>query len=100
MKELYIDISNEEAGGSLYKITAADGKSHFFYSHSTYNSDTDELQVFDAVYPDFAAFWAYITGNKRWVYLHPLFIHPEQRAFVKQQLQAVNWAVEGDKKWQ
>ncbi len=99
-KELYIDISNEAAGGSLYKITAEDGNVHFFYNHSTYNSDTDELKVFETTYENFSAFWKYITADKKWFYLHPLFIHPEQRTFLQEQLRSVNWAVEGDKKWQ
>ena len=99
-KELYIDISKEDAGGSLYRITENSGQIHFYYNHSTYNSDTDELKVFETNYPDFAAFWAYITADKQWFYLHPLYIHPEQRPFIQQQLQLVNWAVAGDKKWQ
>jgi len=100
MKELYIDISNEAAGGSLYRITAADGGVHFYYNHSTYNSDTDELKVFESSFPDFEAFWKYITVDKKWFYLHPLFIHPEQRDFIREQLQGVDWSVSGDKKWQ
>jgi len=99
-KELYIDISNEEAGGSLYKMTDADGKTYFYYNHSKYNSDTDELQVFENNYPSFAAFWQYITSKPNWFYLHPLYIHPEQREFIKAQLQGVNWVSEGDIKWQ
>src|SRR5450432_2951029 len=99
-KELYIDISNEDAGGSLYRMTAADGAVHFYYNHSTYNSDKDELKVFETDYKDFSAFWAYITANKKWFYLHPLFIHPEQRDFIIQQLQGVNWSVSSNKKWQ
>lgn len=99
-KELYIDISNEAAGGSLYRMTDDAGKIHFYYNHSTYNSDKDELKVFETNYPDFAAFWKFIIADKKWFYLHPLYIHPEQRDFIKQQLQGVNWAVSGDKKWQ
>ncbi|HMC85439.1 MAG TPA: hypothetical protein VKI61_07930, partial [Chitinophagaceae bacterium] len=64
------------------------------------NSDKDELKVFETDYKDFAAFWTYITSNKQWFYLHPLFIHPEQRDFIKQQLQGVNWSVSSNKKWQ
>lgn len=99
-KELYIDISNEDAGGSLYRVTGDNGNTHFYYNHSTYNSDTDEIKVFETDYPDFAAFWQYISQDKKWFFLHPLFIHPEQRAFFKEQLQHVNWSVSGDKKWQ
>ncbi len=100
MKELYIDISNENAGGSLYRITEPNGGVHFYYNHSTYNSDTDELQVFENHFADFAAFWTYLTADKQWFYLHPLFIHPEQRDFIREKLQHVNWLVAGDKKWQ
>jgi hypothetical protein len=100
MKELYIDISNEAAGGSLYRMTGTDGRVHFYYNHSTYNSDTDELKVFESNYPDFDAFWKYITADKKWFYLHPLFIHPEQRDFIRTQLLGVDWSVSGDRKWQ
>ncbi len=99
-KELYIDISNEEAGGSLYRVTEADGRVHFYYNHSTYNSDLDELKLFETQYPSFADFWKAITADRQWFYLHPLYIHPEQRAFIQQQLQQVDWTVAGDKKWQ
>src|SRR5450432_1921862 len=64
------------------------------------NSDKDELKIFETDYKDFAAFWACITASKQWFYLHPLFIHPEQRDFIKQQLVGVNWSVSTDKKWQ
>lgn len=100
MKELYIDISNENAGGSLYRMTDSNGNIYFYYNHSTYNSDTDELKVFETRYPDFAAFWKYISADSQWFYLHPLYIHPEQRAFIQQQLQGVHWPVSGNKKWQ
>jgi hypothetical protein len=99
-KELYIDISNEEAGGSLYRITSEDGNIHFYYNHSTYNADTDELKTFDSQYADFKAFWNYIIKDPHWFYLHPLFIHPEQRDFIKKQLENVNWNVNPNKKWQ
>jgi hypothetical protein len=99
-KELYIDISNEDAGGSLYRITADDGVVHFYYNHSTYNSDTDELKVFETNYTDFASFWTAITKGKTWFYLHPLFIHPEQRPFIQSLLKKADWKVEGDRKWQ
>jgi hypothetical protein len=99
-KELYIDISNEDAGGSLYRITAENGHIHYYYNHSTYNSDTDELKVFETNYADFTAFWEMIITDKKWFYLHPLFIHPEQRSFIRLQLQQVDWTVAGDNKWQ
>jgi len=84
----------------LYHVTADDGTIHFYYNHSTYNSDTDELKVYETNYPDFNAFWKMIITDKKWFYLHPLYIHPEQRDFIRQQLQNVDWTVAGDKKWQ
>jgi hypothetical protein len=99
-KELYIDISNEAAGGSLYRMMAPDGRVYFYYNHSTYNTDTDELKVFETNYDSFAAFWAYITTDRQWFYLHPLYVHPEQRTFIQEQLKKVDWTVSGDKKWQ
>lgn len=99
-KELYIDISNEDAGGSLYRLTGDNGAVHFYYNHSTYNSDTDELKVFETNYTDFASFWLDITKGRTWFYLHPLFIHPEQRVFIQSLLKKADWKVEGDKKWQ
>jgi len=97
---LYIDISNEDAGGSLYRISAPDGGVHFNYNHSTYNSDTDELKVFDDHFADFQSFWNFIKQDRHWFYLHPLYIHPEQRDFIRQELLSANWSVAGDKKWQ
>jgi hypothetical protein len=99
-KELYIDISSETAGGSLYKMIGNDGSIHFYYNHSTYDSDTDELKVFETNYKNFEDFWKYIISNRQWFYLHPLYIHLEQRDFIKQQLLGVDWPVSGDKKWQ
>ena len=99
-KELYFDISSEESGGSLYRINDGEGVVVFYYNYSKYDEKKDELTVFEANYPDFAAFWTYITTNPEWYYLHPLYVHPEQRAFVGEQLKKVNWAVHPDKKWQ
>lgn len=99
-RELYFDISSEESGGSLYRVKGLSGV-HFFYSHSTYNSKTDEVQVFETIYPDFAAYWKELTKkDAKWYYLHPLFVHPEQRDFVREQLKTVNWGVHTNKKWQ
>jgi hypothetical protein len=99
-RELYFDISNENAGGSLYRLTADDGGVSFYYQHSTYNSDTDEVKVFETRYPDFAAWWQGLTADKQWYYQHPLFVHPDIRDFVKKQLQTANWGVSSNKKWQ
>jgi hypothetical protein len=99
-KELYFDISNENAGGSLYRLIKDDGSAVFSYQHSTYDDKKDEVKVFETAYADFAAWWAMLTTDKQWFYQHPLFVHPEIRAFVKERLAGVNWNVSANKKWQ
>ena len=99
-KELYFDISAEDSGGSLYRITPANGPASFYYNHSTYDSDKDEVKVFETNYPDFAAFWKELTKDRQWWWLHPLYIHPEQRDYVREQLKTANWASNPNKKWQ
>lgn len=98
--ELYFDINTEDSGGSLFRIQAPDGSLSFLYHHSTYNLDTDATDVFQTKYPSFEAFWQELTKDKQWYYQHPLYVHPEQRAFVQEQLKSVNWNTQGDKKWQ
>jgi len=99
-KELYFDISSEDSGGSLYRITDDKGAPRFYYNHSTYDNDKDAVKVFETNYPDFSAFWKELTRDPQWYYQHPLFVHPEQRDFVRKQLETVNWNVHKDKKWQ
>ena len=99
-KELYFDISNEAAGGSLYRLTGDNGSVGFQYQHSTYDENTDEVKVFDTPYADFTAWWKMLTADARWYYQHPLFVHPEVRDFVRAQLAGVNWGVSPDRKWQ
>jgi hypothetical protein len=99
-QELYFDISSEQSGGSLYRVTGNNGEISFRYNHSTYNDNTDQVQVFNSTYPSFAEFWKEITKNAEWFYLHPLYVHPEQRAFVQEQLKSVNWDLHPNKKWQ
>ena len=99
-RELYFDISSEETGGSLYRIHGVEGGPVFYYNYSKYDEKTDELAVFEANYQDFKGFWAYITKDPKWHNLHPLYVHPEQRDFVRDQLKTVNWASHPDKKWQ
>ena len=99
-KELYFDISSEQSGGSLFRIPNPGGEPSFLYNHSTYNDKTDEVKVFETRYPSFTAFWQELTKNREWFYLHPLFVHPEQRAFVREQLKSVNWNIHPNKKWQ
>ncbi|HWK06176.1 MAG TPA: hypothetical protein VNS58_21190 [Puia sp.] len=99
-RELYFDISSAESGGSLFRIVGGEGSPSFYYNHSTYDSDKDEMKVFETNYPDFASFWKELTKDPQWWYLHPLFVHPEQRDFIREQLKTVNWAVHSNKKWQ
>jgi hypothetical protein len=99
-KELYFDISSQETGGSLYRVSQEGKPSFFYYSYSTYDEARDEIRVFEKKYPDFASFWSELKGNPEWFYLHPLFIHPEQRDYIRQELQEVNWSVQPDRKWQ
>ncbi len=99
-KELYFDISSEQSGGSLYRITEAGGQVSFLYDHSTYNDDADLVEVFKTSYASFADFWKVLTANAEWFYLHPLYVHPEQRTFIMQQLQSVNWNIHPDPRWQ
>lgn len=99
-KELYFDISSEDSGGSLYKITAPDGSIHFYYNHSTYDDNADVVKVFETTYIDFKAFWKELTKDPQWYYRHPLYVHPNERAFVQEQLKTVNWSVHPNKKWQ
>ena len=98
-KELYFDISSEQSGGSLYKIKDRENNS-FLYHHSTYNDSTDEIKIFETVYASFTDFWQMLIQDKQWFYQHPLYVHPEQRDFIKAQLQKVDWSVHPDKKWQ
>ncbi len=40
-KELYFDISSEDSGGSLYRVTGEKGnRLPFYYNHSTYDDKT------------------------------------------------------------
>jgi len=98
-KELYFDISSENSGGSLYRIDQADGVA-FLYNHSTIDPRTDEVTVFDTWYVSFEAFWKELSRDPEWYYRHPLFVHAEQRDFVREQLKSVDWTVHPDRKWQ
>jgi len=99
-KQLYFDISSEQSGGSLYRVNDAQGRVFFRYQYSTYDDRKDEIKVFEKEYPDFNSFWTELSSNPEWFYLHPLFVHPEQRAFVRGELQKVNWSIHSNRKWQ
>jgi hypothetical protein len=99
-KELYFDIGSEQTGGSLYRVPEANGESSFLYNYSVTDPRTGEVQVFDTWYVSWEAFWKALTVNAEWYYLHPFFVHPEQREFVREKLKGVDWSVHPDKKWQ
>ena len=99
-RELYFDISSEHSGGSLFRIQENNGSVSFYYSYSRYDPKKDEVKVFEKNYPDFEAFWNELTRDPQWWYLHPMFVHPEQREFVRGQLQQADWSVHPDRKWQ
>jgi hypothetical protein len=99
-RELYLDISSEQSGGSLYRIVDERSQKSFIYQHSTYDEDNDDLKVFETPYASFQSFWQHLTRDPEWFYLHPLYIHPEQRSFIKEQLRHVDWNIHPDKKWQ
>jgi hypothetical protein len=99
-KELYFDIGSEQSGGSLYRIKDNAGNMGFQYQHSTYNDDSDKINVLETDYASFNDFWQMLTKDRQWFYQHPLFVHPEQRDFIREQLQQVNWSIHPNRKWQ
>lgn len=101
MKEIYFDIHSEDSGGSLFRITKRNGEVHFIYEYSISDPEKDKVEVFQTRYEDFMSFWVQ-TKKKypEWHYLHPLFIHPAEREFIRKELEAVDWGSQGGKKWQ
>lgn len=99
-KELYFDISSENTGGSLFRIPEPNGEIAFLYNYSIADPKSGEVSVFDTWYVSFEAFWKVLTKDPEWYYLHPLFVHPDRREFVREALKKVNWAIYPDKKWQ
>ena len=99
-KELYFDIHSEDCGGSLYRVINETEGVAFYFNYSVTDLRSGEVKVFETWYVSFEAFWKVLTKDPVWYYQHPLFVHPEQRAFVQEQLKGVNWTVYPDKKWQ
>ena len=99
-KELYFDISSERSGGSLYRIRESNGEISFLYNYSISDEHSGEVDVRDTWYVSWEAFWKALTADREWYYQHPLFVHPDQREFVREALRRVNWGVHPDKKWQ
>jgi hypothetical protein len=98
-QELYFDISSETSGGSLYKIDDGNQRESFVFEYSTVDTATEEIKVHKTSFTSFDSFWKEIS-KERWFYMHPLFVHPDIRSFIEQQLQHVNWSIEGNLKWQ
>ena len=99
--EIYFDIHSEESGGTLLRMQGPNGDFYFLYDYSVYDASRDEVSVSQKRFPDFVSFWSYIKSNNRdWYYLHPLFIHPEQRNFITDELKNVNWESQEGRKWQ
>jgi len=101
-KELYFDIVSDEWSAGLYKLTAATGAISYYYHHTLSDLEDENHNtavVTETNYPGFAAFWEYFTMNGRWFTYHPLYIHPEQRPFIKEELKKVNWTSVADQKW-
>ncbi len=100
-KELFFDIVSDEWAGGLYRLNDDKGNKSFYYHRSS--SDLDEDKNTNAViennYNSFTEFWAEFIKDNRWFTLHPLYIHPDQRPFIKEELKNVNWKVVTDEKW-
>ncbi len=99
-KDLYFDIVSDEWAGGLYRLIT-ESKVSFYYHHSLSDleDDNNKTTVSETNYPTFAAFWKQFTTNNRWFTFHPLYIHPEQRKFIKEELGKVNWKLIADEKW-
>lgn len=98
-KQLYFDISSEQTGGSLYRIDD-NGRQFFIYQYSNYDDERDKIEVSELTFNTFSEFWQMIVKDPEWFYLHPLYVHPEQRDFIRQQLENADWSVHANRKWQ
>ena len=98
-KELYFDIVSEEGAGALYCITASDGNTNFYYHYCASDLDSDRTETKESDFKDFTDFWKDFASDKKWFCLHPLYIHPELRPFIKQQLDNISWRLVTDDHW-
>lgn len=98
-KELYFDIVSEEGAGALYYITTNDGKKNFYYHYCSSDLETGDAENTETDFLNFIDFWKYFIADKNWFCLHPLYIHPELRAFIKQQLNNISWRLVTDDQW-
>ncbi|MEJ7768300.1 MAG: hypothetical protein WKF89_10855 [Chitinophagaceae bacterium] len=98
-KELYFDIASEIGAGALYLITSNDNNKSFYYHYCSSDLETDRVENTESNYADFTDFWKHFISDKNWHCLHPLYIHPELRIFIKQQLDNISWRIVKDDHW-
>ncbi len=98
-EDLYFDIMSVEGAGGLYVVEPASAEKHFRYHYTSSDLENDKTTNTSARYSSFEEFWKEFIKNNRWFTLHPLYIHPEQRPFIKEELRKVNWKVIADEKW-
>ena len=99
-KILYFDIVSDEGAGALTLLISDDGKRSFHYHYSASDLEYEKVVNKENMFVSFMEFWQFFTRDQKWFLLHPLYIHPEQRDFVRQQLKKVNWNIVEDEKWQ
>jgi len=98
-KELYFDIVSDQGAGGLYLVIAGDGSTTFYYHYCSTDLETDRVETTEANFNNFTDFWKHFTSDIKWYCLHPLYIHPELRSFIKQQLDNVSWKLVKDDHW-
>ena len=96
---LYFDIVSDEGAGALYLVESDTGEKHFYYHYTSSDLENDKTASSSTNYSSFADFWPVFKRNNRWFTLHPLYIHPWHRPFIKEELGKVNWNVIADEKW-
>ncbi len=99
-KELYFDFVSEDGSAAVDRITNEQSDTYFNYQYSSSDLERDRMMVAEKRFETFNEFWTTFVENKQWFCLHPLFIHPEQRPFIREKLKAVNWSSVKDEKWQ
>lgn len=99
LKELYFDIVSDEWAGGLYILKSEQGNSSFHYHCTASDLDAEKTVITTFDYTSFADFWKELVKNDLWFTLHPLYIHPDQRPFIKEALKKVNWNRVADEKW-
>src|SRR5689334_8852875 len=98
-KELFFDFVSEDGSGAVEKLAGAEKPDQYQYQYTSSDLENDKIQITNKAFDSFEAFWTAFIQNKYWYCLHPLFIHPEWRAFIKEKLKKVNWSLVEDEKW-